>query len=80
MGECGGCGGTAAAHVVAMAVEVGVLQVEEAADALWGRAGGVAGEEMPVMGGAAEEVVELAVAAAGGLPSPEGIQGGGGKA
>ena len=31
------------------------------------------------MGGAAEEVVELAVAAAGGVLSPEGVQGGGGK-
>ena len=31
------------------------------------------------MGGAAKEVVELAVAAAAGVPSPEGVQGGGGK-
>ena len=31
------------------------------------------------MGGAAEEVVELVVAAAGGVPSPESVQGGGGK-
>ena len=31
------------------------------------------------MGGAAEEVVELAVAAAGRVPSPEGVQGSGSK-
>ena len=34
VGECGGCGGRAAAHVMAEAVEVGVLQAEEAAEAL----------------------------------------------